>query len=74
MPLWIPYFLWNQESPTSTRSNTMAGDPFNAKDTLSVNGSDYSYINLKSLQEQGVGNIDTMPYSIRVLLEAMVRN
>ena len=52
----------------------MAGDPFNAKDSLSVNGKEYSYINLKSLQEQGVGNIDTMPYSIRVLLEAMVRN
>ncbi|CAN0595954.1 unnamed protein product, partial [Laminaria digitata] len=52
----------------------MAGDPFNAKDTLSVNGNDYSYINLKSLQQQGVGNIEQMPYSIRVLLEAMVRN
>jgi aconitate hydratase len=52
----------------------MAGDPFNARETLSVNGDDYSYINLKSLQEQGVGNIEKMPYSIRVLLEAMVRN
>lgn len=52
----------------------MANDPFNAKSTLSVNGSEYSYINLKSLQEQGVGNIEKMPYSIRVLLEAMVRN
>lgn len=52
----------------------MAGDPFNARETLSVNGSEYSYINLKSLQAQGVGNIDKMPYSIRVLLEAMVRN
>ncbi len=52
----------------------MAGDPFNAKDSLSVNGKDYSYINLKSLQAQGVGNIEKMPFSIRVLLEAMVRN
>ncbi len=52
----------------------MAGDPFNARETLSVNGNDYSYINLKSLQEQGVGNIEKMPFSIRVLLEAMVRN
>ena len=52
----------------------MAGDPFNARETLSVNGNNYSYINLKSLQQQGVGNIDTMPFSIRVLLEAMVRN
>ena len=52
----------------------MAGDPFNARETLSVNGSEYSYINLKALQAQGIGNIDKMPYSIRVLLEAMVRN
>ena len=52
----------------------MAGDPFNARETLSVNGNNYSYINLKSLQEQGVGNIEKMPFSIRVLLEAMVRN
>ena len=52
----------------------MSNDPFNARETLSVNGTDYSFVNLKALQAQGVGNIGKMPYSIRVLLEAMVRN
>lgn len=51
-----------------------SNDPFNAKAAINVNGNDYSYIRLAALQEQGVGNIDKMPYSIRVLLEAMVRN
>ena len=52
----------------------MTTDPFNAKDTIDVNGQTYSYIRLAALQEQGLGKISSMPYSIRVLLEAMVRN
>jgi len=52
----------------------MSTDPFNAKAAININGNDYSYIRLAALQEQGVGNIEKMPYSIRVLLEAMVRN
>lgn len=52
----------------------MSSDPFNAKQILEVNGKEYSYIRLAALQEKGLGNIERMPYSIRVLLEAMVRN
>ena len=52
----------------------MAGDRFNATDTLTVNGKDYRYIRLAALQENGVANIEKMPFSIRVLLEAMMRN
>ncbi len=52
----------------------MPADPFNARDTLSVNGQSYDYIRLGALQEKGLGQIDRLPYSIRVLLEAMVRN
>jgi aconitate hydratase A / 2-methylisocitrate dehydratase len=52
----------------------MTTDPFNAKDTLDINGESYSYIRLAALAEQGLGDISKMPYSIRVLLEAMVRN
>jgi len=52
----------------------MTSDAFNTTRTLEVNGRTYSYVDLKALQDQGVGSIDTMPYSIRVLLEAMVRN
>ena len=52
----------------------MATDPFNARSTLSVNGTDYTYFNVRALQDKGLGNIDRMPYSIRVLLEAQLRN
>ena len=52
----------------------MAADPFNARETLEINGTTYTYFNVKALQNKGLGNIDTMPYSIRVLLEAQLRN
>ncbi len=49
-------------------------DPFNARSTLSAAGQSWSYCRLGALRDQGVGNIDKLPYSIRVLLEAMLRN
>ena len=52
----------------------MTSDPFHAKETLEVNGESYSYIRLAALQEAGLGEVSNLPYSIRVLLEAMVRN
>ena len=52
----------------------MPSDPFNTTKTLEVNGRTYSYVDLKALQDQGMGDIERIPYSIRVLLEAMVRN
>src|SRR5690606_33888170 len=32
------------------------------------------YYSLKALQDAGLGNIDRMPYSIKVLLESLLRN
>jgi len=52
----------------------MTTDQFNAHESLDVNGESYSYVRLAALQEAGLGDISKMPYSIRVLLEAMVRN
>jgi len=52
----------------------MTNDPFNARETLDVNGNTYTYYNVRALQAKGLGNIDDMPYSIRVLLEAQLRN
>ncbi len=49
-------------------------DPFNARSTLTAAGKDWSYWRLGALQDQGVGDIQKLPYSIRVLLEAMLRN
>jgi len=52
----------------------MAHNPFNSRRTLEVGGSSYTYFDLSALAEQGVGNVRALPYSIRVLLEAMLRN
>ncbi|GAB4548297.1 MAG: aconitate hydratase AcnA [Phycisphaerales bacterium] len=52
----------------------MTTNPFNSRKTLDVDGQTYTYFDLGVLQEQGLGNLASLPYSIRVLLEAMLRN
>ena len=52
----------------------MSNDPFGARATLDVNGTTYTYFRPEALEEKGLGKISTMPYSVRVLLEAQLRN
>jgi aconitate hydratase A / 2-methylisocitrate dehydratase len=52
----------------------MAHDPFGARASLSLAGKTYDYIRLAALTERGLGDVARLPYSIRVLLESMVRN
>lgn len=40
---------------------------------LEVNGKQYHYYDLQALEEQGFGSISKLPFSIKVLLEAAVR-
>ena len=47
-------------------------DPFQAADTLSTPSGDRTVYRLDSLRDHG--DIDTLPYSIKVLLEAALRN
>ncbi len=47
---------------------------FKAKDSLKVGDKSYNYYRLNKLQEDGIGNIDRLPYSIKILLEAVLRN
>jgi aconitate hydratase len=49
-------------------------NPFNSKKTLIVNGKTYTYFDLNALAQQKIGNVARLPYSLRVLLEAMLRN
>ncbi|WP_010095682.1 aconitate hydratase AcnA [Ornithinibacillus scapharcae] len=46
---------------------------FNAKKKFDLNGKTYNYYQLKALEEAGHGKIDRLPFSIRVLLESLVR-
>jgi aconitate hydratase len=52
-----------------------AHDPFNARATLSANGRTYTYASLAALEKQKIGKpVSRLPFSLRVLLEAMLRN
>jgi aconitate hydratase len=49
-------------------------DPFGAKAELKTNSGDFTIYRLQQLVDDNVGEINTLPFSIRVLLEACLRN
>ena len=51
-----------------------AGNPFGAEATLTTSAGTVRYFSLRKLAEDGIGDIETLPFSIRVLLEACLRN
>jgi aconitate hydratase len=52
----------------------MNPNTFGAEATLSTSAGEVKYFRLRQLSDDGIGDIDTLPYSIRVLLEACLRN
>ncbi|MCR6106925.1 aconitate hydratase AcnA [Salipaludibacillus agaradhaerens] len=46
---------------------------FNSKKTFDVNGKTYHYYDLTAIEEAGVGTVHNLPYSIKVLLESVLR-
>ncbi|WP_102275659.1 aconitate hydratase AcnA [Cytobacillus massiliigabonensis] len=48
-------------------------DVFNARKSFELDGKRYNYYHLSSLEEAGVGNVSKLPYSIKVLLESVLR-
>jgi aconitate hydratase len=51
----------------------MGNDPFNSRSEISVNELDYTIFRLDRLEKDGLTNLDQMPFSIRVLLESVLR-
>ena len=49
-------------------------DHFGARRTLDTNGGAVDYFSLAKLVESGVGHVEKLPYSIKVLLESALRN
>ncbi len=49
-------------------------DPFNARSRLQTDGGSVSYYRLQTLEDDGHGKVDRMPFSLKVLLEALLRN
>ncbi|WP_079709547.1 aconitate hydratase AcnA [Paraliobacillus ryukyuensis] len=45
----------------------------NVKKHFELNGKTYHFYHLKALEEAGIGNITRLPFSIRVLLESLIR-
>lgn len=54
-------------------SNKSQKDAFQSRKTFTVQGKTYSYYSLKALEDQGIGNVSKLPYSIKVLLESVLR-
>ena len=52
----------------------MTGNAFGSRSTLQTSSGDYTIFRLQKLAEAGMRGIETLPFSIRVLLEACLRN
>src|SRR3954452_22407065 len=52
----------------------MANNSFGALAKLRVGPAEYDYFRLAQLAQQGVGNVGRLPFSIRILLENLLRN
>ncbi len=48
-------------------------DSLNVRRTLSVGGRDYDYFSLPAAVEAGIGDVARLPYSLKVLLENLLR-
>ncbi|CAM3695800.1 aconitate hydratase AcnA [Alicyclobacillus pomorum] len=48
-------------------------DPFGVRGTLTVGDKTYTYYNLAALEDKGIGPVSKLPFSIKILLEAVVR-
>ncbi|ENH96969.1 aconitate hydratase [Gracilibacillus halophilus YIM-C55.5] len=46
---------------------------YQTKKQFELNGKTYNYYQLKALEDAGIGNISRLPFSIRVLLESLMR-
>ena len=52
----------------------MANDPFGARTTLNTTSGDVELYSLKALDEKVDGDVFSLPFSIRVMLESLLRN
>lgn len=55
-------------------SNMQKNDPFSARETFDGPNGKIGFYSLKKLEADGIGPVSTLPYSIRILLEAVLRN
>jgi aconitate hydratase len=49
-------------------------DSFRTRSILNVDGKEFVYYSLPALESQGLGNVSRLPYSLKVLLENLLRH
>ncbi|MHB0956336.1 MAG: aconitate hydratase AcnA [Pirellulaceae bacterium] len=54
-------------------NTTIAADPFGIRDTIETARGPVGMYRLSRLEDQGLGGVSRLPYSMRILLEAVVR-
>lgn len=52
----------------------LPGDPFGVRDTFATSQGAVGIYRIQQLEQQGLGAVSRLPYSIRILLEAVLRN
>ncbi len=58
----------------TSSSNNASANPFHARDTFDTGNGQASIYRLSALEDNKLGNMATLPYSIRNLLESVLRN
>ena len=56
-----------------TNQVTTNKDAFQARKSFTINGKTYNYYSLQALEDAGIGNVSRLPYSVKVLLESVLR-
>lgn len=51
----------------------MSNDVFNSRKSFTLDGKTYNYYELAALEQAGAGKVSKLPYSIKVLLESVLR-
>jgi aconitate hydratase A / 2-methylisocitrate dehydratase len=63
-----------QKNRSKSMTSHMSQDSLNTKQTLSVNDTDYTYYSLPLAEQAGLTGIGRLPYSLKVLLENLLRH
>ena len=61
-------------APTTVTSAPASLDSFKCKKTLTVDGETYAYYSLPDAEKNGLAGISKLPYSMKVLLENLLRH
>ncbi len=63
----------NRQTEKVQKMGQLEGDPFGARATLETKSGPVTLYRLDQLEKEGIGDISRLPYSIKVLLEAALR-